>query len=235
MIPEEKIAVAIDTTDRDQVTKIFTSLQGHNVWMKIGMEAYYNFGTKIVLEAKNAGFRVFLDLKLHDIPWTVENSLKVLSKLPIDMINVHAAGGSVMMKKAADIIKSKGNSRPILLAVTQLTSLTQEEMNAEQRIPGDIMDSVIHYADLAQKAGIDGVVCSPFEVQQIKSLCGTGFLCVTPGIRPLGIARNDQARAMTPMDALRQGSDLLVIGRPITQEPSPKVALMNITKGSSHD
>jgi orotidine-5'-phosphate decarboxylase len=231
MIPEEKIVVAVDSTDKDQVAKIFSALKGHKVWMKIGMEAYYFFGAKIVLDAKKEGYRVFLDLKLHDIPTTVEKSLKVLSKLPIDMINVHAAGGTEMMRKSADVIKSMPN-RPLLIAVTQLTSTTQEQMNREQRIEGDLLESVAHYASVAKNAGCDGVVCSPFEVKTIKMICGPKFICVTPGIRPLGVAMNDQARVMTPMDAFRNGTDLMVIGRPITEATSPKFALMNITKGS---
>ncbi len=231
MIPEEKIVVAIDTTDAVQVARIFSALKGHNVWIKIGMEAYYFFGAKIINDAKREGFRVFLDMKLHDIPTTVENALKVLARLPIDMINIHAAGGSEMMKRAADTVKALP-TRPLLVAVTQLTSTTQEQMNKEQRIPGDIQESVAHYASLAKTAGCDGVVCSPFEVQTIKLICGSRFICVTPGIRPLGVATNDQARVMTPMDAFRKGSDLMVIGRPITQASSPGLALMNITKGN---
>ncbi|MES2529239.1 MAG: orotidine-5'-phosphate decarboxylase [Bdellovibrionota bacterium] len=231
MIPEEKIVVAIDTTDKDQIARTFSALKGHNVWIKIGMEAFYCFGSKIILDAKKEGFRVFLDLKLHDIPTTVENSLKVLTKLPIDMINVHAAGGSEMMKRAADIVKAMP-TRPLLIAVTQLTSTSQEQMNQEQRIEGDLLESVAHYASLAKAAGCDGVVCSPFEVQTIKLICGPRFICVTPGIRPVGVATNDQARVMSPMDAYRKGSDLMVIGRPITQATSPLLALLNIIKGS---
>ena len=233
MIPEEKIVVAIDSTDKDQIARTFSALAGHKVWIKIGMEAFYCFGSRIITDAKKEGFRVFLDLKLHDIPTTVEKSLKVLSKLPIDMINVHAAGGSEMMKRAADAVRSTTNPvRPLLIAVTQLTSTTQEQMNTEQRIEGELIESVSHYASLARNAGLDGVVCSPFEVQSIKLVCGRQFICVTPGIRPAGVATNDQARVMTPMDAFRKGSDLMVIGRPIFEATSPKLALMNIMKGS---
>ena len=231
MIPEEKIVVAIDSTDKEQIARTFSALKGHNVWIKIGMESFYCFGSKIILDAKKEGFRVFLDLKLHDIPTTVENSLKVLTKLPIDMINIHAAGGSEMMKRAADVVKAMP-TRPLLIAVTQLTSTTEEQMNHEQRIPGELLESVAHYASLAKNAGCDGVVCSPFEVQTIKLVCGSRFICVTPGIRPVGVATNDQARVMSPMDAFRKGSDLMVIGRPITQAASPLLALLNITKGS---
>jgi orotidine-5'-phosphate decarboxylase len=231
MIPEEKFVVAIDTTDKEQVTRIFSALKGHHVWMKIGMEAFYCFGSKIVLDAKKEGYRVFLDLKLHDIPTTVEKSLKVLTRLPMDMINVHAAGGFEMMKRAADVVRSAPN-RPLLIAVTQLTSTTEQQMHEEQKISGDLMESVANYASLAKKAGCDGVVCSPFEVQAIKLICGSKFICVTPGIRPLGVAMNDQARVMTPMDAFRIGSDLMVVGRPITEASSPVIALMNMTKGS---
>ncbi len=231
MIPEEKIVVAIDTTDKEQIARTFSALKGHNVWIKIGMEAFYCFGSKVIFDAKKEGFRVFLDLKLHDIPTTVENSLKVLTKLPIDMINIHAAGGSEMMKRAADVVKAMP-TRPLLIAVTQLTSTTEEQMNTEQRIPGELLESVAHYASLAKAAGCDGVVCSPFEVQTIKLVCGSRFICVTPGIRPVGVATNDQARVMSPMDAFRKGSDLMVVGRPITQATSPLLALLNILKGS---
>lgn len=231
MIPAEKIVVAIDSTDKEQIARTFSALKGQNVWIKIGMEAFYCFGSKIILDAKKEDFRVFLDLKLHDIPTTVENSLKVLTKLPIDMINIHAAGGSEMMKRAADVVKAMP-TRPLLIAVTQLTSTTQEQMNQEQRIEGDLLESVAHYASLAKNAGCDGVVCSPFEVQTIKLVCGSRFICVTPGIRPVGVATNDQARVMSPMDAFRKGSDLMVIGRPITQATSPLLALLNIMKGS---
>lgn len=231
MIPVEKIVVAVDSTDKEQIARIFSALSGHKVWIKIGMEAFYCFGSRIITDAKKHGFRVFLDLKLHDIPTTVEKSLKVLVKHPIDMINVHAAGGSDMLKRAADAVRSVPD-RPLLIAVTQLTSTTQAQMNAEQRIEGDLAESVAHYASLAKDAGLDGVVCSPFEVQTIKLVCGRQFICVTPGIRPAGAALNDQARVMTPRDAFRTGSDLIVIGRPIFDAPSPALALLNITKGS---
>lgn len=231
MIPEEKIVVAIDSTDKEQIARIFSALKGNKVWIKIGMEAFYCFGSKIITDAKKDGFRVFLDLKLHDIPTTVEKSLKVLIKHPIDMINIHAAGGSEMMKRAADAVRSVPD-RPLLVAVTQLTSTTQAQMNKEQRIEGDLVESVSHYASLAKDVGLDGVVCSPFEVQTIKLVCGRQFICVTPGIRPAGVTMNDQARVMTPMDAFRKGSDLMVIGRPIFDAPSPAIALLNILKGS---
>ena len=136
-----------------------------------------------------------------------------------------------MMKRAADAVRSVPD-RPLLVAVTQLTSTTQAQMNKEQRVEGDLVESVSHYASLAKDAGLDGVVCSPFEVQTIKLVCGRQFICVTPGIRPAGVTMNDQARVMTPMDAFRKGSDLMVIGRPIFDAPSPAIALLNILKGS---
>lgn len=231
MIPEEKIVVALDTSDPVKLDRIFTALRGRNVWVKIGMEAYYALGPKIIMDAKEKGFRVFLDLKLHDIPTTVHQAIRNLSKYPIDMINIHAAGGSEMMKKAAEAVRMN-ETRPLLIAVTQLTSTSQDQMNAEQRIEGEILESVVHYAKLAKDAGCDGVVSSPHEIQSIKLVCGSRFITVTPGIRPLGTDMNDQTRVTTPMDALRKGADLMVIGRPITHAPSPVLALANILKGN---
>ena len=231
MIPEEKIIIALDTQEEAHVTRLFNALRGHRVWVKIGMELYYAHGPKFVHEAKERGFNVFLDLKLHDIPNTVTKSLKVLSKLPIDMINVHAAGGSEMMKKAAEVIRTQ-NDKTLLIAVTQLTSTTDQMMNKEQRISGDVLESVVHYAKMAKESGCHGVVSSPLEVEAIKLVCGSKFLVVTPGIRPRDAESNDQARFTTPMEALRKGVDYMVIGRPITQAASPVLALDNILKGN---
>lgn len=230
MIAAEKIIVALDFSDESKVLNFFDELKGHNVWVKVGMELYYSMGTKVIHEAKERGYKVFLDLKLHDIPNTVGQSIKALTQLPIDMINVHAAGGSEMMKRAAESAKaSKYN--PLLIAVTQLTSTTSEQMNCEQRIPGDIVESVSHYAKLAKDSGCDGVVSSPHEVQAIKLICGSRFLTVTPGIRPADADVQDQKRVTTPLEALRLGTDYMVIGRPITQASNPRTALESILKG----
>lgn len=230
MISPERIIVALDKSDPQEVTTLLHSLMGEKVWIKIGMELYYSLGPNVVHQAKDLGFKVFLDLKLHDIPNTVEKSMRALSKLPIDMINVHAAGGSEMMKRAAGTLKDL-DPRPKLIAVTQLTSTTEAQMRAEQKINSDLLESVTHYAKLAQESGCDGVVSSAQEATAIKLICGSKFLTVTPGIRPAGSASNDQQRITTPMEALKMGVDLMVIGRPITQAQDPKAALKLILEG----
>lgn len=231
MILANKVIVALDTADEVKALALLDALKGQPIWIKIGMEAFYSHGTSIILLAKSRGFKVFLDLKLHDIPNTVGESMKALLKLPIDMINVHAAGGSDMMKKAAEAIHNAPNGRPLLIAVTQLTSTTSAQMNREQRIQGDITESVSHYAKLAKDCGCDGVVSSPLEVSAIKLICGQKFLTVTPGIRLKDGDEQDQKRITTPREALLLGTDYMVIGRPITQAPNPKVALETILKG----
>jgi orotidine-5'-phosphate decarboxylase len=231
MIPSEKIIVALDSSNENEVRSLLASLKGADVWVKVGMELFYTMGPKVVIEAKELGLKVFLDLKLHDIPNTVGHGIKSLMKLPIDMVNVHAAGGSEMMKRASEAIHSKANS-PLLIAVTQLTSTSTEEMNREQRIPGDIIESVSHYAKLAKDSGCHGVVSSPLEVQAIKLICGSSFLTITPGIRPNESATHDQKRITTPKEALRLGTDFMVIGRPITQAANPRQALESILKGN---
>lgn len=230
MIPANKIIVALDVSDEKKLHDLMDSLKGHEVWTKIGMEVFYALGPKVIHEAKDRGFKVFLDLKLHDIPNTVGKGIASLCKLPIDMVNVHAAGGSEMMKRAAEAVKASSHS-PLLIAVTQLTSTTTEQMNLEQKISGDVKDSVANFAKLAKASGCDGVVSSPLEVTLIKELCGKGFLTVTPGIRPADSAANDQKRITTPMDALNLGTDYMVIGRPITEAKNPREALEAILKG----
>lgn len=231
MIPAEKVIVAFDFSEREKFTELYSKLEGHNVWVKIGMEAFYSFGPQVIDEAKERGLKVFLDLKLHDIPNTVGQAIKALCRYPVDMINVHAAGGSEMMKRAADAVKTSSTS-PLLIAVTQLTSTTTEQMNREQRIPGDILESVSHYAKLAKESGCDGVVSSPLEVSAVKLICGSRFLTITPGIRPAASDIQDQKRITTPLDALRMGTDFMVIGRPITQAQDPRKALETILKGN---
>jgi orotidine-5'-phosphate decarboxylase len=230
MIPAEKIIIALDFSNKPEVSSFLSKLEGQKVWVKIGMELFYSSGPDIIYEARERGFQVFLDLKLHDIPNTVDRAIKALTRHPINMVNVHAAGGTEMIKRAAEAVKSSETS-PLLIAVTQLTSTTTESMNREQRIPGDVLESVSHYAKLAKDSGCDGVVSSPLEVQAIKLICGSRFLTVTPGIRPLSGDTQDQKRVTTPEEALRLGTDFMVIGRPITEAPDPKMALMEILKG----
>ena len=231
MIPAEKVIIALDFSERKMVTDFYSKITGHKVWVKIGMEAFYSFGPEVIFEAREKGFKVFLDLKLHDIPNTVGQSLKALLRLPIDMVNIHAAGGSEMMKRAAQAVKESPHA-PLLIAVTQLTSTTTEMMNREQRIPGDILESVSHYAKLARDSGCDGVVSSPLEVPAIKLICGSRFLTVTPGIRLTSADSQDQKRITTPEEALHMGTDFMVIGRPITEAPDPKTALEHILQGN---
>jgi orotidine-5'-phosphate decarboxylase len=230
MIPADKMIVALDTCESEDFHQLLKALSGEKIWVKIGMEVFYALGPDVVLQAKDLGFRVFLDLKLHDIPNTVAQSLKSLSRLPIDMINVHAAGGKEMMERSFEAI---GNlpKRPLLIAVTQLTSTTEAQMNHDQRIQGSIEASVLHYAKLAKDSHFDGVVSSPLEVTAIKNVLGKNFLTVTPGIRPNGRDLNDQKRVTSPMQALELGTDYMVIGRPITQSPNPRLALKDILQG----
>lgn len=230
MIPPEKVIVALDSRDESKVSGLLKALQGEKVWIKIGMELFYSHGPKFVFEAKEKGFKVFLDLKLHDIPNTVAGGLQSLCTLPIDMVNVHAAGGSEMMKRAAEAVKNSSRS-PLLIAVTQLTSTTVTQMNDEQGIPGNVQESVLRYAKLAKASGCDGVVSSPLEVKAIKEVCGNSFITVTPGIRPADSNSNDQKRFTTPAEALLAGTDYMVIGRPITEASDPKNALADILKG----
>ena len=230
MIPANKIIVALDVADEKKVQALLNELKGHNVWVKVGMELFYALGPKVITDAKEHGFNVFLDLKLHDIPNTVGKAITSLMNYPIDMVNVHAAGGSEMMRRASESVKKSKHS-PLLIAVTQLTSTTTEQMNREQRIPGDVVESVSHFAKLAQESGCDGVVSSPLEVQAVKLICGSRFLTVTPGIRPASSDVNDQKRVTTPKDALNLGTDFMVIGRPITEALNPRQALEEILKG----
>jgi orotidine-5'-phosphate decarboxylase len=230
MIPSNKIIVALDTCEESKLQKLFYDLRDENIWVKIGMELFYSLGTKSIYQAKEMGLNVFLDLKLHDIPNTVSQALRSLSKLPIDMVNLHAAGGKEMMMKGMDTLLGMPK-RPLLIAVTQLTSTTQEQMNIEQGIPGKIQNSVLQYAKLAHESQLDGVVCSPLEIKMIKESLGIEFLTITPGIRPAGNELNDQKRVTTPIEAMNLGTDFMVIGRPITASDTPKLALANILKG----
>lgn len=231
MIPAEKVIVALDVNDEATASTLLNKLKSEKVWVKVGMELFYSAGPEIIHKAKDQGFKVFLDLKLHDIPNTVGEGIRSLCKLPVDMINVHAAGGKEMMRRAFDAIQSS-NSRPLLIAVTQLTSTTSAQMNEEQRIPGDIVESVSHFAKLAKDAGCDGVVSSPHEVAAIKLICGSRFLTVTPGIRPKSSDAQDQKRITTPLEAVKLGTDYMVIGRPITQSSDPLKALRDILQGN---
>lgn len=193
-------------------------------FVKIGMELYYAEGPSIVREIKRRGHRIFLDLKLHDIPNTVKKSMAVLSRLDVDMVNLHAAGTQEMMVAAREGLTREDGTRPILLAVTQLTSTSEERMHDDLLIPGKIEDVVCHYARCARQAGLDGVVCSPREAAMVKEACGAEFLTVTPGIRFADGEVGDQVRIMTPEKAGKSGSDYIVVGRPITAAADPVAA-----------
>lgn len=190
-------------------------------FVKIGMELYYAAGNEIVRELKRRGHRIFLDLKLHDIPNTVKKAMRVLSALDVDMVNVHAAGTKEMMAAALEGLTREDGSRPLLVAVTQLTSTSQQAMNDQLLIGGSINECIARYAQNAQEAGLDGVVCSPLEAGIVKKACGNGFLTVTPGIRFADSAADDQKRITTPERAREIGSDFIVVGRPITASDDP--------------
>lgn len=192
-------------------------------FVKIGMELFYAEGPAIVKEIKERGHKVFLDLKLHDIPNTVKSAMAVLADLDVDMTNVHVAGTKMMMEWALEGLRSKGKE-PILIGVTQLTSTDQKRLNEDILIPGKMEEVVTSYARKAQEAGLGGVVCSPLEVSSIKEACGPDFLTVTPGIRFGGAMICDQTRITTPAQAGKNGSDYIVMGRPITQAQDPLAA-----------
>lgn len=194
---------------------------GEKPFVKIGMELFYAEGPEIVRQIKARGHRIFLDLKLHDIPNTVKKAMAVLSRLDVDMVNLHAAGTRAMMEAALEGLTRPDGSRPLLLAVTQLTSTSGERMRDELLIDRPLDQVVMAYAQNAAEAGLDGVVCSPLEAGKVHQVCGEGFLTVTPGIRFAGSDAGDQVRITTPQRARELGSDYIVVGRPITQAEDP--------------
>ena len=218
---ESRPVIALDFPSFDAVKKFLAQFPAEeSLYLKVGMELYYATGPEIVSYLKDLGHSVFLDLKLHDIPNTVKSAMKVLSHLGVDMTNVHAAGGVEMMKAAREGLGKEAK----LIAVTQLTSTSEEQMRDFQNIQTSLQESVIHYAKKTAEAGLDGVVCSAQEVKLIKEATSPEFICLTPGIRPAGAAVGDQKRVMTPADAYQIGSDYIVVGRPITQATDPVAA-----------
>ena len=199
-------------------------------FVKIGMELFYAEGPSIVRELHRRGHKIFLDLKLHDIPNTVQKAMTVLSRLDVDMVNLHAAGTKAMMEAALKGLTREDGTRPILLAVTQLTSTSEDRMHDELLISGSIKDCVCHYAQMAKEAGLDGVVCSPLEASMVKQRCGASFLTVTPGIRFADSQVGDQVRITTPAQAKTIGSDFIVVGRPITASTDPVAAYQQCVK-----
>ena len=218
------VIIACDFASKEQVFAFLDKFEGEKPFVKIGMELFYAEGPDIVREIKRRGHKIFLDLKLHDIPNTVKKSMNVLSRLDVDMTNLHAAGTISMMEAALEGLTRPDGTRPLLIAVTQLTSTDQQRMEDDLLIHEPIDKVVMHYAANAAKAGLDGVVCSPLEAEKVHDTCGKKFLTVTPGVRFADGDVGDQKRVMTPAEAKRIGSDYIVVGRPITAAEDPVAA-----------
>lgn len=217
------VIIALDFPSAEETLAFLDKFAGEErkPFVKVGMELFYAAGADIVKEIKRRGHKIFLDLKLHDIPNTVGRSMAVLSALDVDMCNLHAGGGVAMMKAALEGLTRADGSRPLLIAVTQLTSTREEVMHRELWIDRPMDETVMHYAANAASAGLDGVVCSPLEAGKVHEVCGEGFLAVTPGIRFDDASKGDQVRVTTPARARELGSDYIVVGRPVTAAEDP--------------
>jgi len=215
------VIIACDFNNKNEVIDFLSKFKNEKPYVKIGMELFYSEGPEIVKQIKNMGHKIFLDLKLHDIPNTVMKAMKVLSNLDVDMCNLHAAGTVAMMEAAIKGLTREDGSRPLLIAVTQLTSTSEERMNADILINKPMGEVVMHYAKNAKKANLDGVVCSPLEASKVHEVCGKEFLTVTPGVRFEDNDSGDQVRVTTPSQAKEIGSDYIVVGRPITSAEDP--------------
>ena len=211
--------IALDFESADKVNAFLDQFD-EPLFVKVGMELFYQTGPELIKSIKDRGHSIFLDLKLHDIPNTVSKAMEGLSKLDVDLVNVHAAGGKAMMEAAIKGLRQH-NKHTKIIAVTQLTSTTETQLHEEQNIQTTIEEAVLNYAKLSQQAGLDGVVCSPLEAELITAQLGKDFMKVTPGIRPEGSAQNDQKRITTPEQAKQLGSTHIVVGRPITQSDDP--------------
>ena len=218
------VIIACDFDSAEKTFAFLDKFTGKKPFVKIGMELYYAEGPSIVREIKKRGHKIFLDLKLHDIPKTVKKAMAVLSRLDVDMTNLHAAGTKRMMEAAIEGLTRPDGTRPLLIAVTQLTSTDQESMENDLWIKEPIAEVVMHYASNAKQAGLDGVVCSPLEAGKVHERCGAGFVTVTPGVRFADGDVGDQKRVMTPAEAKKIGSDYIVVGRPITAAEDPVAA-----------
>ncbi len=218
------VIIACDFASAEATFAFLDKFEGKKPFVKIGMELYYAEGPAIVREIKRRGHKIFLDLKLHDIPNTVKKSMAVLSGLDVDMTNLHASGTIPMMEGALQGLTRPDGTRPILIAVTQLTSTDEETMKRDLLIEKPIADVVMHYAHNAKLAGLDGVVCSPLEAGKVHDRCGKDFITVTPGVRFADGDKGDQKRVMTPEEAKKIGSDYIVVGRPITAAEDPVAA-----------
>lgn len=224
------VIIACDFASAEDTFKFLDKFTEEKPFVKIGMELFYAEGPSIVREIKRRGHKIFLDLKLHDIPNTVKKSMAVLSKLDVDMTNLHAAGTIDMMKAALEGLTREDGTRPILIAVTQLTSTSEERMQKELLINASINDTIVKYAKNAKEAGLDGVVCSPLEAGMVKQACSKDFITVTPGVRFADGEVGDQVRVTTPEKAKQIGSDYIVVGRPITQADDPVAAYRRCCK-----
>ncbi|MBQ2931692.1 MAG: orotidine-5'-phosphate decarboxylase [Clostridia bacterium] len=218
------VIVACDFATKKQVMDFLDKFKEEKPFVKIGMELFYAEGPEIVREIKKRGHKIFLDLKLHDIPNTVKKSMSVLKNLDVDMTNLHASGTIPMMQAALEGLTREDGTRPILIAVTQLTSTSEETMKSDLLINEPIDKVVMHYAENAKKSGLDGVVCSPLEAEKVHKTCGDSFITVTPGVRFADGDKGDQVRVMTPAQAKEIGSDYIVVGRPITAADDPVAA-----------
>ena len=218
------VIIACDFSSKKACMDFLDKFTGRKPFVKIGMELFYAEGPQIVREIKERGHKIFLDLKLHDIPNTVKKSMSVLRNLDVDMTNLHAAGTGAMMEGALEGLTREDGTRPILIAVTQLTSTSEERMKNELLINEPIDKVVMHYAKNAKDSGLDGVVCSPLEAGKVHDLCGKDFLTITPGVRFADGDIGDQVRVMTPAEAKKIGSDYIVVGRPITAAEDPVAA-----------
>ena len=218
------VIIACDFDSKQKTLEFLDKFTGRKPFVKIGMELFYAEGPSIVREIKARGHKIFLDLKLHDIPNTVKKSMAVLSRLDVDMTNLHAGGTVRMMQAAIEGLTREDGTRPLLIAVTQLTSTDEESMKKDLLIDKPIDEVVMHYAENAKVAGLDGVVCSPLEAGKVHGRCGEGFLTVTPGVRFADGDIGDQKRVMTPAEAKKIGSDYIVVGRPITAAEDPVAA-----------
>jgi orotidine-5'-phosphate decarboxylase len=233
---KDRLIIALDVNDSRKALELVNMLAPYTGMFKVGMELFYSQGAGIISEIKKKNCKVFLDLKLHDIPNTVYRAARALAGLGADIINVHAAGGKEMMRQAMAGVKegvkegaaASGARPPLVIAVTVLTSIDQEVFNSQLGVPGPIMDSVLSWAVQAKEAGLDGVVASPLEVAAIREACGKKFVVVTPGIRPSGSDVGDQKRIMTPGQAINAGATYIVVGRPVTAADDPVSAAMKI-------
>lgn len=226
------VIIALDFAGAEQALAFLDRFDGcsRKPFVKIGMELFYAAGSEMVKEIKRRGHKIFLDLKLHDIPNTVKKAMAVLSGLDVDMCNLHAGGGSVMMQAALEGLTRADGTRPLLIAVTQLTSTSEQLMRDELLIERPIDETVMSYAENAARSGLDGVVCSPLEAGKVHGVCGQNFLTVTPGIRFDDASKGDQVRVTTPALARELGSDYIVVGRPVTAADNPVAAYARCVK-----